>query len=78
MVLPVLWPFRRLRYRGVLMFLGLIVLVGCGSGRLIPPPGGGGGGGGGSPVTPSGTYSIVVSATSAGLTRSVTMTLVVH
>ncbi|WP_263373408.1 choice-of-anchor D domain-containing protein [Granulicella aggregans] len=77
MVLPVVLPFRRLRFRGLLLFVGLIVLAGCGSGRLIPPPGGGGGGGG-SPVTPSGTYSIVVSGTSAGLTRSVTLTLVVQ
>lgn len=78
MILPVVLPFRRrLRFRGLLMFVGLIALAGCGSGRTIPP-GGGGSGGGGSPVTPNGTYSIVVSATSAGLTRSVTLTLVVQ
>ena len=80
MVLPVVLPFRRrLRYRmaGLMVFVGLMVLVGCGSGRTIPP-GGGGGGGGGGPVTPSGTYSMVVSGTSAGLTRSVTLTLVVQ
>jgi hypothetical protein len=80
MVLPVVLPFRRrLRHRmtGLMVLVGLMVIAGCGSGRTIPP-GGGGGGGGGSPVTPSGTYSIVVSATSAGLTRSVTLTLVVQ
>ena len=77
LVLPLMWPLRRLRFRGVLIFVSLMLVVGCGSGRRIPP-GGGGGGGGGSPVTPSGTYSIVASATSAGLTRSVMLTLVVQ
>ena len=76
LVLPMVLPFRRLRFRGLWMFVGLMVVAGCGSGRTIPP-GGGGGGGGGGPVTPSGTYSIVASATSAGLTRSVPLTMVV-
>jgi len=57
---------------------GLMCTVACGSGRTIPGDGGGGGGGGGGVVTPSGTYSITVSASSAGLTRSVVVTLVVE
>ena len=59
--------------------MALVLASGCGSGRTIPPSGGGGSGGSGSgPVTPSGTYTITVSATSAGLTRSVASTLVVQ
>ncbi len=68
--------------RGVRRLVGaglvccLLVMAGCGSGRTIPgdstAPG---------PVTaltPSGTYGIVVSATSVGLTRTVSLTLVVQ
>ena len=83
--LPALLAFSRRRWRERMGSRGLIVLIvavclfgaaGCGSGRLIP----------GSPAsptnptptpTPSGTYPITVSATSAGLTRSVMLTLVV-
>ena len=60
--------------------LGVLFTVqGCGAGRSIPNASGTGG----SPaspgsVTPAGTYAIVVSATSAGLTRSMNLTLVVH
>ena len=56
----------------------LLSLIGCGSGRLIPS--GPGGSNPGQPIdpTPSGTYTITVSATSAGLTRSVAVTLVVQ
>jgi hypothetical protein len=60
------------------MLLGcLVAATGCGGGRAIPlesgstpPPS--------IPVTPAGTYSIVVAASSAGLSRSVTLTLVVQ
>jgi hypothetical protein len=31
-----------------------------------------------SPITPAGTYTIVASASSGGLTRSVNLTLIVH
>jgi len=55
----------------------LVALSGCGSGRVIPPPG--------SPnqppgatATPSGTYTIAASATSAGLTRTINLTLIVQ
>jgi hypothetical protein len=83
MVIPVLLPFavkRRRRAAGLLMVLAMACLLGlsgCGSGRTIPPGDGGGGGGTPPVVTPSGTYSIVATATSAGLARSVPLTLVV-
>lgn len=60
-----------------ILLLSVLNMTGCGAGRLIP----------GSPstgsqpptvATPTGTYPITVSATSAGLTRSVTLTLVVQ
>lgn len=61
----------------MVVILCLLSVTGCGSGRVIP----------GSPSvaasppptpTPSGTYPITVSATSAGLTQSVILTLVVQ
>jgi hypothetical protein len=59
------------------LLLGLLCATGCGSGRIIP-----GSGGTGPPPTPtptpSGTYPITVTAASAGLTRAVTLTLVVQ
>jgi hypothetical protein len=54
----------------------LLVASGCGAGRLIPAatnPGSGGG-----VPTPSGSYNITVTATAAGLTQSVNLTLVVQ
>ena len=63
------------RRRKALGLLVLGVLLGCGSGRLIP-------GDGSStpvvPVTPTGTYGVIVTGTSAGLSRSVTLTVVVQ
>jgi len=55
----------------------LVFASGCGSGRRIPPATTGGGDSGG-PPTASGTYTLTASASSAGLTRSVTLTLVVQ
>jgi hypothetical protein len=55
----------------------LLLLAGCGSSRTIPA-GGGGSGTGSAPLTPSGSYTIVVSGTSAGLVRVVDLTLVVQ
>lgn len=54
-------------------------MAGCGSGRTTAEAGtgSGSGGGGGTVTTPAGSYSIVVTATSAGLTRQVPLTLVV-
>jgi len=71
-----LLALRRHRLPGLALLGCLIVLAGCGSGRLIP------GAGGSDPtpptqVTPGGTYTIVASASSAGLTRSVNLTLIV-
>ena len=60
-----------------LFFAGLIGVAGCGADRLIPPTGAGASSSGGV-VTPSGSYSVAVSATSAGLTRTVNLTLVVQ
>ena len=67
--------------RGLLVAFGAACLLcasGCGSGRTIPGGPGGGGTGPAPPLTPSGTYTITVSGTSAGLTRSVALTLVVE
>ena len=62
---------RRLRVLGLMMVL---LLAGCGSARTIPSSGGSGS----APLTPSGTYTIVVSASSGGLVRVVDLTLVVQ
>jgi hypothetical protein len=62
------------------VLLGCIVAAtGCGAGRAIPLQGGGS-----NPnpppgsVTPAGTYTIVASASSSGLTRAVKLTLIVQ
>jgi hypothetical protein len=56
----------------------LIAATGCGAGRAIPLEGGSNPNPPSSPVTPAGTYTIVASASSGGLTRAVNLTLVVH
>jgi hypothetical protein len=57
----------------------LLAASGCGAGRLIPASGGPGSGSGSTnSVTPVGTYNIVVSGSSAGLTRTLNLTLVVQ
>jgi hypothetical protein len=66
---------RRLAAAAVLCVL--VMASGCGSGRLIPSAGGPGSGSSGA-VTPAGSYNIVVTATGAGLTRTVNLTLVVQ
>ena len=55
----------------------LVLIAGCGSSRMIPATTGGSST---NPVTPtpSGTYIIVVSGTSAGLTRSINLSLIVQ
>ena len=67
------------RWRALILF-GLVLAAGCGAGRVIPPPCSAcsGGGGGGGVTTPSGKYAISVAATSAGLTRTAGLTLVVQ
>ena len=67
----------RLSHRAVLVVLAcaVVALGGCGASRLIPSDSGGGSPGS---TTPSGTYNLVVSGTSAGLTRTVGLSLVVQ
>jgi uncharacterized repeat protein (TIGR03803 family) len=57
----------------VLLGLCLMALSGCGGSG-----GGNGGGGGGGGSTPSGTYTIIVTGTSSGLSSSTNITLVVQ
>jgi hypothetical protein len=59
----------------IVSLAALTCIAGCGSARVIP---GGGGGGGSSSPTPAGTYNLTVSASAAGLTHSVNLTLVVQ
>ena len=68
--------FRRRRLAGIALLCGLLVISGCGSGRVIPPTGGSGQPSGAK--TPAGTYNVAVSATSAGLTRVIHLTLTVQ
>ncbi len=79
LVFPICFVRRR---RGVrfaalmMMFIGtLLAASGCGTPRLIP-----GSGGSVAPVlpTPSGTYMLTVTATAAGISHSVPLTLVVQ
>jgi hypothetical protein len=68
----------RRRRMGRMAMLGcLLLMAGCGASRLIPATSSSGGGTATNP-TPSGTYNLVVSGASAGLTRSVGLTLVVQ
>ncbi|WP_348269860.1 choice-of-anchor D domain-containing protein [Edaphobacter paludis] len=52
--------------------------TGCGTGRQLPSSGSAGSSPGQTPVTPAGTYPIVVSATSNGLTHTISLTLIVR
>ncbi len=62
---------------GLALVIAPVGLVGCGSvARTVPGSGTGGQTTG--PATPGGTYPVVVTATSAGLTRSVTLTITVQ
>lgn len=76
MMLPVGLIFGGRRRLRVGIVCGLMVLGGCGSGRKIPGLSGTPVSGG--TVTPSGSYSVVVSGTGLGLTRTVGLTLVVQ
>jgi hypothetical protein len=77
---PLLWAARKRRISRLLVaFLSIAALTciaGCGSSRVIP--GNGLGGDGLSNATPPGTYTLTISASAAGLTHSVTVTLVVQ
>jgi hypothetical protein len=65
------------RLLGVCLIAGLLGMGGCGTGRLIPASGVTATGTS-VPGTPAGGDTLTVSATSAGLTRSVSLTLVVQ
>jgi hypothetical protein len=68
---------KRLRRLSAIATLScMFVLAGCGASRLIPYTSTGGGST--TTPTPSGTYNVVVTGTSTGLTRSVGLTLVVQ
>jgi hypothetical protein len=64
------------RLTTLLLLCCLFTASGCGSGRCIPSDGTPGTTP--DPMTPAGTYTIAVSATSAGLTRSLNLTLTVQ
>jgi hypothetical protein len=81
-LLPVgLLALRRTRKSSLVAFalLGcLIAATGCGAGRAIPLDNSSGSGPTPIPITPVGTYTIVASASSSGLTRTVNLTLIVQ
>ena len=68
---------RRSRLVGFVLLACVIAATGCGAGRAIPLESGSNPG---QPiaVTPAGTYTIVASAASGGLTRTVNLTLIVQ
>jgi hypothetical protein len=76
LLLPLGMSLRKRRPRAALMLfaVGVLSLSGCGAGRQIPA-----GGIVGPPTpTPAGTYTLTVSAISAGITHSVGLTLIVQ
>ena len=76
-----LLALRRHRLPRLVAVAFLCVLIGasgCGAGRDIPLVGGPGSGSSAGPPTPAGTYTVVASASSAGLTRTVNFTLIVQ
>ena len=73
-VLAMLLPVGLKRRRVVGVLVGSLMLVGCGTARLIP----GEAGGVASTPTASGMYALTVSGTGAGVTHSVPLTLVVQ
>ena len=74
MLVPVGFAFKRTRRRWPLLLL--LLVAGCATGRTIPESTAGGGTT--TVATPSGSYTIVVAGSSAGLVRSVNLTLVVQ
>lgn len=75
LLLPVGFFARRRKIaRQVLMMAAIVSLAGCSAGRQIPD----GGLTGVATPTPSGTYTLHVSATSAGITRDIGLTLIVQ
>ena len=85
MLLGSFWMLRRRRLPGLLAMLcallACVAIGGCGTARTIADSGSGGSSGGSGtsgPVTPSGSYTLVASATAAGVTHTVSLTLVVQ
>ncbi|HEV2710013.1 MAG TPA: choice-of-anchor D domain-containing protein [Edaphobacter sp.] len=72
-----LLTLHRNRRLSLLLLCCLLLPTACGTGRQLPSSGATGGSPGQTPVTPAGTYPIVVSAISGGLTRTITLTLIV-
>jgi hypothetical protein len=72
-----LLTLRRNRRLSLLLLCCLLLPTGCGTGRQLPSSGSTGGSSGQTAVTPAGTYPLVVSAVSGGLTRTITLTLIV-
>jgi hypothetical protein len=73
-----LWRGRRSGPVAFALLCCLIAATGCGAGRAIPLESGSGSGPPPILVTPAGTYTIVASARSGGLTRTVNLTLIVQ
>jgi hypothetical protein len=80
-LLPFWWLFldrRSVRRMGVVAGLGCVLMIaGCGASRVIPETNAPSGGGTVIP-TPAGSYNLVVAGASAGLVRSVGLTLIVQ
>jgi hypothetical protein len=74
MLAPIGFMFKRARRCGPLLML--ILMAGCSTGRTVPEATTGGGAT--SVSTPSGSYTLVVAGSTAGLVRSVNLTLVVQ
>jgi hypothetical protein len=72
---PLALLFRRKHRRSLKLTLALLALTGCASNRIIPPSTA-------TPVnylpTPAGTYNLTITATAAGLTHTVPLTLVIQ
>lgn len=71
-----LYGARKRRLPGLLL-LCVLAVSGCSASRMIPSSGSGASTTGGT-TTPPGTYNVVVTGTSAGLSRSVSLTLTVQ
>ena len=68
----------RCRLASVAVLCVLMTVAGCGAGRTIPAENNASPGSGSGQDTPVGTYTIAASASSAGLTHSVNLTLIVQ